>query len=462
MALIHHRNSYSPAQPHRSWSGTVSPVAAPFCCVSSTFYPRVYFYLRAQKTVMQSLQRTLENVDCAESEDDRFAVSAFVQILSTLLSADYANIFQYSLGAVSEIKSCLVRSLSPQIEKHGYSLLSSCLALSRVLTLVSYNDTTPLVPEGKLAEPVPEAVSPMKRPGKRAEIPQSPSNDSLTRHVQVKARRLSKCHLSESCSNFAEQNYVVCRICEKRVPLFLIEAHSKSCVLAYESSKTMLSIDDRMRKLQALAKQTILRTKWPGNENNAVSTILPVLHGVVLLDRAIATDPSSECTGDELDMICESLMPIALSLLDQEAADILKKAANLVAEKRNATAKLTEAMDVIHRTSLTPEGIGNLCVAQTTIADFEFIKRISSGAYARVFLARKKTTGDVYAIKVLPKTGLRQKNEVRRVLVEKDILLKVSSPFMIKFCMFLAFIWRQLRITNTQSIQSLANTIFIW
>jgi serine/threonine protein kinase len=93
-------------------------------------------------------------------------------------------------------------------------------------------------------------------------------------------------------------------------------------------------------------------------------------------------------------------------------------------------------MFVVQQTSISPTSGSPVAVGQTTIAEFEFIKRISSGAYARVFLGRKKRTGDIYAIKVIPKTGLRQKNEVRRVLAEKDILLKVHSPSMIKFCMF--------------------------
>lgn len=36
----------------------------------------------------------------------------------------------------------------------------------------------------------------------------------------------------------------------------------------------------------------------------------------------------------------------------------------------------------------------------TSIDDFEIIKPISKGAFGRVFLARKRTTGDLFAIKV--------------------------------------------------------------
>lgn len=47
---------------------------------------------------------------------------------------------------------------------------------------------------------------------------------------------------------------------------------------------------------------------------------------------------------------------------------------------------------------------------RTSIEDFEIIKPISRGAFGRVFLARKRATGDLFAIKVKPcqKIGFKQ------------------------------------------------------
>ena len=44
--------------------------------------------------------------------------------------------------------------------------------------------------------------------------------------------------------------------------------------------------------------------------------------------------------------------------------------------------------------------------AQTSIKDFEIIKPISRGAFGSVYLAKKKSTGDYYAIKVLKKADM--------------------------------------------------------
>jgi serine/threonine protein kinase len=38
---------------------------------------------------------------------------------------------------------------------------------------------------------------------------------------------------------------------------------------------------------------------------------------------------------------------------------------------------------------------------RTSIEDFEIIKPISRGAFGRVFLAKKRVTGDLFAIKVM-------------------------------------------------------------
>ncbi len=45
-----------------------------------------------------------------------------------------------------------------------------------------------------------------------------------------------------------------------------------------------------------------------------------------------------------------------------------------------------------------------------SIHDFEIIEIISEGGYGKVFLPRKATTGDIYAIKKIYKYHLKKKN----------------------------------------------------
>jgi hypothetical protein len=51
-------------------------------------------------------------------------------------------------------------------------------------------------------------------------------------------------------------------------------------------------------------------------------------------------------------------------------------------------------------------------------------------------LARKNITGDIYAIKVTPRSAIKQKNALKRILVERNILLEFNNPFIVNFCMF--------------------------
>ncbi|GAB4858743.1 hypothetical protein Ancab_010217 [Ancistrocladus abbreviatus] len=70
---------------------------------------------------------------------------------------------------------------------------------------------------------------------------------------------------------------------------------------------------------------------------------------------------------------------------------------------------------------------------RTSIEDFEIIKPISRGAFGRVFLSRKRATGDLFAIKVLKKADMIRKNAVESILAERNILITARNPFVVRF-----------------------------
>lgn len=59
-----------------------------------------------------------------------------------------------------------------------------------------------------------------------------------------------------------------------------------------------------------------------------------------------------------------------------------------------------------------------------SIKDFEIIKPISKGAFGSVYLAKKKATGEYFAIKVLKKADMVSKNQVTNVKAERAILMR--------------------------------------
>ncbi|CBQ71694.1 related to serine/threonine protein kinase [Sporisorium reilianum SRZ2] len=69
----------------------------------------------------------------------------------------------------------------------------------------------------------------------------------------------------------------------------------------------------------------------------------------------------------------------------------------------------------------------------SSIKDFDILKPISKGAFGSVFLAKKCTTGDYYAIKVLKKSDMIAKNQITNVKAERMILMTQNqSPFVVK------------------------------
>lgn len=64
--------------------------------------------------------------------------------------------------------------------------------------------------------------------------------------------------------------------------------------------------------------------------------------------------------------------------------------------------------------------------------DFEMITQVGQGGYGQVYLARKKDTKEVCALKILNKKLLVKLNETNHVLTERDILTTTRSEWLVK------------------------------
>ncbi|OLL24269.1 Serine/threonine-protein kinase sid2 [Neolecta irregularis DAH-3] len=65
-------------------------------------------------------------------------------------------------------------------------------------------------------------------------------------------------------------------------------------------------------------------------------------------------------------------------------------------------------------------------------SDFCTLTQIGQGGYGAVFLARKKDTREICALKVMSKKVLYKMDEIRHVLTERDILTAAKSPWLVK------------------------------
>lgn len=69
--------------------------------------------------------------------------------------------------------------------------------------------------------------------------------------------------------------------------------------------------------------------------------------------------------------------------------------------------------------------------------DFQMITQVGQGGYGQVYLAKKKDTKEIVALKILSKRLLMKLDETRHVLTERDILTNTRSEWLVK--LFYAF-----------------------
>ncbi|KZT58543.1 AGC/NDR protein kinase [Calocera cornea HHB12733] len=69
--------------------------------------------------------------------------------------------------------------------------------------------------------------------------------------------------------------------------------------------------------------------------------------------------------------------------------------------------------------------------AKLRVEHFRIVAQIGQGGYGEVFLARKADSGEICALKKMKKKTLQKMDEVRHVLVERDILTATRTPWLV-------------------------------
>ena len=76
---------------------------------------------------------------------------------------------------------------------------------------------------------------------------------------------------------------------------------------------------------------------------------------------------------------------------------------------------------------------GSLMKIQSiSIEDFEILKVVGRGAFAKVYQVRKKGTSEIYAMKVMRKDKIMEQNHAEYMKAERDILTKIEHPFVVQ------------------------------
>lgn len=67
-----------------------------------------------------------------------------------------------------------------------------------------------------------------------------------------------------------------------------------------------------------------------------------------------------------------------------------------------------------------------------SVDDFEYLKVVGRGAFGKVMQVRKKSSGAIYAMKILKKVDVIAKGQVEHTMAEKEILSIVNHPFIVR------------------------------
>ncbi|KAJ7961064.1 Serine/threonine-protein kinase [Quillaja saponaria] len=71
-------------------------------------------------------------------------------------------------------------------------------------------------------------------------------------------------------------------------------------------------------------------------------------------------------------------------------------------------------------------------VQSLNIDNFEILKVVGKGAFAKVYQVRRKGTSEIYAMKVMRKDKIVEKNHAEYMKAERDILTKIEHPFIVQ------------------------------
>ncbi|KAJ2717338.1 rim15, signal transduction response regulator [Coemansia spiralis] len=111
----------------------------------------------------------------------------------------------------------------------------------------------------------------------------------------------------------------------------------------------------------------------------------------------------------------------------------LQSAVEISASLRVATAGLQSAGARTHGRSSISDAAIMATPTVPSIQDFDLIKPLSKGAYGSVYLAKKHSTGEYYAIKTLRKADMVAKNQINNVRAERAIMMaQTGSPYVVR------------------------------
>jgi serine/threonine protein kinase/mRNA-degrading endonuclease RelE of RelBE toxin-antitoxin system len=265
---------------------------------------------------------------------------------------------------------------------------------------------------------------------------------------------------------------ILCRICEELVRSDQLEEHSKVCAIRRNIDMKTISCDERLKKLDKSIRKKISEIKKSKALRQLSEQEMEMLDMFSALARKAVAMPLNDDGAQQLEtfvhQIGELLTPppnpdeksdtpvtprtadlsFTVSIFAKRLDEVLRAKLETMRERiRLAPSTPQGGLSSSNRNSMALTNTGSPSMElprtnsvrsrnaprKTNITDFEILKPISRGAYGRVFLAKKKKTGDLYAIKVLKKRDMMRKNAMKRVIAERNIMVVADNDFVVRF-----------------------------
>ncbi|TMW64902.1 hypothetical protein Poli38472_009069 [Pythium oligandrum] len=253
-----------------------------------------------------------------------------------------------------------------------------------------------------------------------------------------------------------EATMVVCKLCECKVDAWSLDEHTNFCVMSKRFELEADQINNALTKLATSIKTNlqsealrvyfhqetlhfynairVISIQAAAADVSSVESFALCSRLIKILDRIRQHEPESVNFVIERGLkYCSqirNLIHAKMSKMRQTHKAILQLGPNDGRAPFQRTKSLEERENAAAKPSAP--SVRKSSAYRVSIRDFQIIKPISKGAFGKVYLARKRTTGDQYAIKVLAKEHVLRKKQIQHIETERDILVTVESPFVVK------------------------------
>ncbi|CAG9462493.1 unnamed protein product [Pedinophyceae sp. YPF-701] len=251
---------------------------------------------------------------------------------------------------------------------------------------------------------------------------------------------------------------VVCRICEKLVPVSIISEHSRVCAVVeaavgQHDAARAADVDLVLARFaMALENKELPRMKRAQGSLYRTSQLKQL---VAMARTASSLQPDGTVRPQQrLDEILGLLShfgaPAAQPVQPDRRRSVSSWSGGAPPKNEDTTVTIwaQKLIELLHSKADDLKSVARVDERESkqrarpesaqaadylSIKDFEIIKPISRGAHGRVYLARKRKTGDYFAIKTMRKKDLLRKNLVENVHNERNILATTDNPFVVRF-----------------------------